>query len=111
MSNVPRRGRGACGGAPEPAGRGLRGGAFNDNSRNARAPYRNDNDPDNRNNDFGFRLVLATLAAGIVPPSNRGGAEANGGVHSRPRPTEGRANSNSPIPWATWDGAFFRFVS
>jgi formylglycine-generating enzyme required for sulfatase activity len=94
--------------APGPAaGRVLRGGAFNNNPRNARCSYRNDNEPDNRNNNVGFRLVLATLAAGNVQLPDIGCAEANGGAHPWPRPAGGRANSNCPIPWATWDGAFF----
>jgi formylglycine-generating enzyme required for sulfatase activity len=40
----------------------LRGGAFNNNDNNLRCAYRNDNDPDNRNNNIGFRVVLSTLS-------------------------------------------------
>jgi hypothetical protein len=39
----------------------LRGGAFNNHSDNARCSLRNHNDPDNRNNNLGFRLVVSTL--------------------------------------------------
>jgi len=39
----------------------LRGGAFNNNSRNARCSARNNNNPDNRNNNIGFRVVVSTL--------------------------------------------------
>jgi formylglycine-generating enzyme required for sulfatase activity len=39
----------------------LRGGAFNNNARNLRCAYRNNNDPDNRNNNIGFRVVLSTF--------------------------------------------------
>ena len=35
----------------------LRGGAWNNTRDNARAVYRNNNEPDNRNNNNGFRLV------------------------------------------------------
>jgi hypothetical protein len=48
------------------APRVLRGGAFNNNPRNVRCAYRNNNDPDNRNDNIGFRVVLSTFAAGIV---------------------------------------------
>ncbi|MBN2013527.1 hypothetical protein JW960_29630 [candidate division KSB1 bacterium] len=34
----------------------MRGGAFNNNRNNIRLPYRNNNNPDNRNNNQGFRL-------------------------------------------------------
>ncbi len=37
----------------------LRGGAWNSNARNVRAAYRNENDPDNRNNNAGFRCARA----------------------------------------------------
>jgi len=39
----------------------LRGGAFNNNSRNVRCAYRNNNNPDNRNNNIGFRVVVSTF--------------------------------------------------
>ena len=47
------------GGAPRDARRVVRGGSWNNNHRNARAAYRNNNHPDNRNNNLGFRVVLA----------------------------------------------------
>lgn len=37
----------------------LRGGSFNNNRQNARAAYRNRNNPNNRNGNNGFRVVLA----------------------------------------------------
>jgi hypothetical protein len=37
----------------------LRGGSWNNNPRNARAAYRNNNQPDNWNNNNGFRLACA----------------------------------------------------
>ena len=39
----------------------VRGGAFNNNDRNLRCAYRNNNDPNNRNKDIGFRVVVSTL--------------------------------------------------
>jgi hypothetical protein len=38
----------------------LRGGAWNNNPRNCRAANRNNNDPDNRNNNIGFRLCCSS---------------------------------------------------
>ncbi len=37
----------------------LRGGSWNNNGRNCQAGYRNRNEPDNRNNNIGFRLAAA----------------------------------------------------
>jgi len=37
----------------------LRGGAWNNDSTNCRSAYRNNNTPDNRNNNYGLRLVRA----------------------------------------------------
>jgi len=34
-----------------------RGGAWNNNQDNARCAYRNNNNPDNRNNNIGFRVA------------------------------------------------------
>lgn len=49
----------------------LRGGAFNNNARNVRCAYRNHNNPDNRNNNIGFRVVVSTFfATGIVCRGN-----------------------------------------
>ncbi len=81
----------------------VRGGAFNNNQRNARATYRNRNDPDNRNDNNGFRVVVSTFFFGrkILPAREGLQVEAkNGGVCSWPRPDlTDRANSNRPAPW------------
>lgn len=37
----------------------LRGGSWINNQRNARCAYRNRNDPDNFNNNIGFRVVVS----------------------------------------------------
>ncbi|MBW1781292.1 MAG: SUMF1/EgtB/PvdO family nonheme iron enzyme [Deltaproteobacteria bacterium] len=71
----------------------LRGGAFNNNARDVRCAYRNRNNPDNRNNNIGFRVVLAH-GFSILPEMRDGpfqdfSAEAlwkAGAVRSRPRP-------------------------
>ncbi|MFZ4428352.1 MAG: SUMF1/EgtB/PvdO family nonheme iron enzyme [Saprospiraceae bacterium] len=36
----------------------LRGGSWNNNAENCRSANRNNNNPDNRNNNIGFRLVF-----------------------------------------------------
>ncbi len=36
----------------------LRGGNWNNDPQNCRAAYRNNDEPDNRNNNIGFRLAL-----------------------------------------------------
>ena len=39
----------------------LRGGSWNNNRNNVRAAYRNRNNPDNRNRNNGFRVVVFTF--------------------------------------------------
>jgi len=41
----------------------VRGGSWNNNRNNVRCAYRNNNDPDNRNNNIGFRV----LSHGFLP--------------------------------------------
>lgn len=67
----------------------VRGGSYFNESRNVRCAYRNRNNPDNRNDNIGFRVVAATffMTAGTSwwgrQPSQ---AEAkNGGARSWPR--------------------------
>ena len=38
----------------------LRGGSWNNDRNNARCSYRNRNEPDNFNNNIGFRVVCST---------------------------------------------------
>jgi formylglycine-generating enzyme required for sulfatase activity len=52
--------------APAPA---LRGGAWNNTADNARASIRNRNQPDNANNNVGFRVVLSIAGSGVFPVS------------------------------------------
>lgn len=79
----------------------LRGGAWNNNSTNCRAAYRNNNNPDNRNNNYGVRLVRAP--AGPNPAVGTAGACAG---ESRPGPAMAAtpskhtvAGSGSVGPW------------
>jgi hypothetical protein len=47
----------------------LRGGSFNNNERNARCAYRNNNNPNNRNDNNGFRVGASHgLPAGHCDP-------------------------------------------
>jgi hypothetical protein len=68
----------------------LRGGAYNNNPRDVRCAYRNRNNPDNRNDNIGFRVVASTLSSlpemRRVGPGDGCAAEAeNGGAYSWPR--------------------------
>ena len=51
----------------------VRGGAFNNNRDNVRSANRNNNDPDNRNENNGFRVVAHGL-----PPCRSVGLERHG---------------------------------
>ncbi|MDY6831966.1 MAG: hypothetical protein SWC96_09005 [Thermodesulfobacteriota bacterium] len=47
-----------------------RGGGWNNNAQNCRSANRNRNEPDNRNNNLGFRLVcLSVRRTGADAPS------------------------------------------
>ncbi|MCC7164541.1 MAG: SUMF1/EgtB/PvdO family nonheme iron enzyme [Anaerolineae bacterium] len=69
----------------------VRGGAFNNDTRNVRCAYRNNDNPDNRNRNQGFRVVVAHALAGVMrrrkcgamkiaPPRHK-----NSAIRSRPR--------------------------
>jgi hypothetical protein len=67
-----------------------RGGFYNNEARNVRCAYRNRNDPDNRNDNLGFRVVASTFSSPSemrrVSPGGGCVAEAeNGGAYSWPR--------------------------
>ncbi|MCB9298707.1 MAG: SUMF1/EgtB/PvdO family nonheme iron enzyme [Lewinellaceae bacterium] len=52
---------------PQGANRVYRGGSWNNNADNCRCAYRNNWQPQNRNNNLGFRLVWVSPSAhGIV---------------------------------------------
>ena len=60
-----------------PRSRVLRGGSFNNNAHNVRSAYRNNNNPDNRNNNIGFR-VASTLRQTIESAT----PESAGRIHT-----------------------------
>ena len=66
----------------------VRGGAWNNNQRNARCAYRNRNNPDNRNNNLGFRVVVSHGGLGRPEMSRVHGraTEAAKGELARPVP-------------------------
>ena len=67
-------------GRPLTCGRVLRGGAWNNNQDNARSAFRNRNNPNNRNNNVGFRVLCSSHIfhplRGTAPaaPSGRAGS-------------------------------------
>ena len=84
---------------------GQRGGSWNNETHNIRCAYRNRNNPDNRNNNGGFRCVLQL--AGFRPECRRPTERRcvpgrTGAPGSRPvlRSLKHRANIESPRPLA-----------
>jgi hypothetical protein len=69
----------------------VRGGAFNNNERNVRAAYRNRNNPDNRNRNIGFRVVVSTFVSCTGTACRieevLQAEVTNGGAGSWPRPS------------------------
>jgi len=67
----------------------LRGGTYNNNRRNVRCAYRNNNNPNNRNNNIGFRVVshgflLWRFAkAAVAVPAFRSGYGLGGAAGGR----------------------------
>ncbi|MCA8917248.1 MAG: SUMF1/EgtB/PvdO family nonheme iron enzyme [Planctomycetes bacterium] len=58
----------------------VRGGAWNNNAANARSAARNDNNPDNRNDNIGFRVLCSSHI--VIIPERCFGTDGNSG---RPR--------------------------
>ncbi|MBN1485062.1 MAG: SUMF1/EgtB/PvdO family nonheme iron enzyme [Chloroflexia bacterium] len=83
----------------------LRGGSWNNNERNLRSANRNNNDPDNTNNNIGFRCVVVgapprAFLEGQVRRVHGGGASAPR-EDSRPVPgwvSGGNATKDEPAP-------------
>jgi hypothetical protein len=50
----------------------LRGGSFNNNRRNARCAYRNRNNPNNWNNNIGFRVGVVSTSLPVFPEISGG---------------------------------------
>ncbi|WP_414563413.1 MULTISPECIES: SUMF1/EgtB/PvdO family nonheme iron enzyme [unclassified Anabaena] len=44
----------------------MRGGSWNNNPENCRSANRNNNNPDNANNNIGFRVVCSSVAASAL---------------------------------------------
>jgi hypothetical protein len=59
-------------------GRVLRGGSFNNNAQNVRCAYRNRNNPNNHNDNNGFRVILR--------PTSLASAAGNAVVAQAPPP-------------------------
>jgi hypothetical protein len=92
----------------------VRGGSFNNNERNARCAYRNRNNPNNRNRNNGFRVVVSTFFDGGLPAGTvvRVRADARVAFANEARKMAelppgrvsplgwDRAHSNGPTPWA-----------
>jgi hypothetical protein len=62
----------------------LRGGSWNNNPRNCRSAYRNHNQPDNANNNVGFRVVCLPQHPSMSEPPE--GIPAGAPEGSRPAP-------------------------
>jgi hypothetical protein len=62
----------------------LRGGSWNNNPRNCRSAYRNHNQPDNANNNVGFRVVCLPQHPSQAEPLE--GIPAGDQEGSRPAP-------------------------
>jgi hypothetical protein len=71
----------------------LRGGSWNNNPRNCRSAYRNHNQPDNANNNVGFRVVCLPQHPSPSEPLEgipAGAPEGSQTRGSRPAPVIGR---------------------
>ena len=56
----------------------LRGGSWNDDGRNCRSANRNANEPDERNDDIGFRLARALAECDAQQAQGRGQPRGGG---------------------------------
>ena len=75
----------------------IRGGSWNNNAQNCRSANRNNNNPDNRNNNIGFRLASSPHR----PTARVHGPAPSASVVTRaaiPRPATGTNSSSDP--WA-----------
>jgi formylglycine-generating enzyme required for sulfatase activity len=65
-------GRRLCAGRGHGDRRVLRGGSWNNNQNNARYAYRNRNQPNNRNDNRGFRVGVSHNSQGSLPEMSPG---------------------------------------
>lgn len=81
----------------------MRGGSWNNNRNNARCAYRNRNNPDNFNNNVGFRVVLShafRLRQQCWPPEPPAAVEAkNGAARSGLEQAFGLLRANIQNAW------------
>ena len=73
----------------------LRGGSWNNNPRNCRSANRNHNQPDNANNNVGFRVVCLPQHPSSTEPLE--GIPAGDQEGSRPAPVIGAHGSAGPL--------------
>ena len=89
----------------------VRGGSWNNNRNNARCAYRNRNEPDNFNNNIGFRLVLShdfLPARSAVPASRAAAAAKIGSACSSLAGDISLANTKKTRPLGyPWAGSIF----
>lgn len=68
-----------------------RGGSFNNNRRNARSSYRNNNQPDEQNQNLGFRLA-GGCGTGVTACCQSPAEESAGACHATSGPRSGRGH-------------------
>jgi hypothetical protein len=74
---------------PTGSNRVIRGGSWNNNARNCRSANRNNDNPDNRNNNLGFRAVLPPAQsrdAGLTRPPSCPWSRCSGAKSGAKRP-------------------------
>jgi Sulfatase-modifying factor enzyme 1 len=91
------------GSGPRGALRVIRGGSWNNKPRNVRSANRNRNEPDNRNNNLGFRLAQSTRAAWCRARSRSVHGRIGRGARVSMSLFPGPAETGAPNSLA-WDG-------
>jgi hypothetical protein len=81
----------------------IRGGSWNTKPRNVRSANRNRNEPDNRNNNLGFRLAQYTRAAWCRARSRSVHGRIGRGARVSMNPFPGPAGTGTPNSLA-WEG-------
>src|SRR5450631_3381414 len=76
---------------PERSHHVWRGGSFNNNRRNARSSYRNNNQPDEQNQNLGFRLA-GGRGTGVTACCQSPAEESAGACHSTSGPRSRRGH-------------------
>jgi hypothetical protein len=97
----------------------VRGGAFNNHEDNVRAAFRNNNDPNNRNNNVGFRVVCAHIfcgacilaPAGNVTDRSNDGCVAEAWLNDSVQPQKMVRPAAWPVLFGTGSGEYRRATS